>query len=430
MTSIISIIKRAIGEMRQHPLVGAISIFGTAFAVFLAMMVMMMAQVKITPFAPESCRDRLFIGKFLHLSKGDSDSSSDLSREMARRLYSGLEGVDTVSYYTVTWDDGTNVIVGDRTYVLRQNLADAAFWTIFDHTFLAGRPYSEGASESGIPEVVLSKSAAARLFGVAPDEAIGQQLVMGEKEATVVGVVADVTPLATYAYGEVYGPTTAFPVLASDGWGNLTEMGSTAVAILAKPGTKAENLKAQVEERYRRINDEYKSQDKRLVYHHAPFTLEESVNTWGSNSDPETGYDMQRCIIYLMLILIPAINLSSVTHSRLRGRVSEIGVRRAFGASRIRIFTDLLSENFVVTLIGSAIGLLLSFFVAWGCADMLFHLSDYGEGAVFSPMMLIDWTTVGFALLIAFVLNILSACVPAIQAARVNPVEAITGQRG
>ena len=127
------------------------------------------------------------------------------------------------------------------------------------------------------------------------------------------------------------------------------------------------------------------------------------------------------------LILIPAINLSSITHSRLRHRVAEIGVRRAFGANRARIFADLLAENFIVTLIGSAVGLVLSFIVVWACADVLLHLGEYGDNAVFSPMMLVDWATVGFALLIAFVLNLLSAGIPAIQAARVNPVNAISG---
>ncbi len=49
-----SIIRRALSEIRQQPLVGALSIFGTAFAVFLAMIVMMTSQVKSVPFAPEA----------------------------------------------------------------------------------------------------------------------------------------------------------------------------------------------------------------------------------------------------------------------------------------------------------------------------------------------------------------------------------------
>ena len=41
----------------------------------------------------------------------------------------------------------------------------------------------------------------------------------------------------------------------------------------------------------------------------------------------------ERVIIFIILLLVPAINLSSMTQSRLRQRVAEIGVRRAFGRS-------------------------------------------------------------------------------------------------
>ena len=45
----------------------------------------------------------------------------------------------------------------------------------------------------------------------------------------------------------------------------------------------------------------------------------------------------ERVIIFIILLLVPAINLSSMTQSRLRQRVAEIGVRRAFGSTRIEM---------------------------------------------------------------------------------------------
>lgn len=425
-----SIIRRALSEIRQQPLVGALSIFGTAFAVFLAMIVMMTSQVKSVPFAPESCRDNLFIGRYFHEAQieGQSASSSGLSSAMARKLYGGLEGVDTIALLMQPWEEETLVSNGSTSILLRHKLADGAFWTVFDHTFIAGRPYSDGAVESGIPEVVLTRSAAAELLGLSPDDALGRIIVMGDREATVVGIVEDHTPLASYAYGDIFGPYTAFPSLSQDGsWS--PHFGATVAAILAKPGTTADQLKEQVRERYRRLEAEMKPENLRPIYHGGPLTLGEAISTQGSNSEAEDTSWRTNLVIYLMLILVPAINLSSITNSRLRHRTSEIGVRRAFGAHRSRIFAELLAENFVVTLIGASIGLLLSFGIAWLCSDMLFHISDYGISATFSPLILINWPTVGFAVLIAFVLNILSTFIPAIHAARVNPVEAIAGRR-
>jgi putative ABC transport system permease protein len=45
----------------------------------------------------------------------------------------------------------------------------------------------------------------------------------------------------------------------------------------------------------------------------------------------------QRLIIFIILLIVPAINLSSMTQSRLRQRVAEIGVRRAFGSTRLEL---------------------------------------------------------------------------------------------
>ncbi len=51
--------------------------------------------------------------------------------------------------------------------------------------------------------------------------------------------------------------------------------------------------------------------------------------------DPDTS---RLVLIYIVvitiLLLVPAINLSGITLSRMRRRMEEIGVRRAFGATR------------------------------------------------------------------------------------------------
>ena len=45
---------QAWAQLRQQPLMSAVGIAGTALAIFLIMLVVMMQQVKVAPFAPES----------------------------------------------------------------------------------------------------------------------------------------------------------------------------------------------------------------------------------------------------------------------------------------------------------------------------------------------------------------------------------------
>ena len=57
--------QQAWGQLRQQPLISLVNILGTALSIFLIMLVVMMQQVKVAPFAPESNRDR-----FLHVRCG------------------------------------------------------------------------------------------------------------------------------------------------------------------------------------------------------------------------------------------------------------------------------------------------------------------------------------------------------------------------
>ena len=80
----------------------------------------------------------------------------------------------------------------------------------------------------------------------------------------------------------------------------------------------------------------------------------------------------QRMIIFIILLIVPAINLSSMTQSRLRQRVAEIGVRRAFGSTKMELMGQIISENLVVTLLAGALGLLLSVAFAYLGNSLLF----------------------------------------------------------
>mgnify|MGYP002227927768 CR=1 FL=1 len=80
----------------------------------------------------------------------------------------------------------------------------------------------------------------------------------------------------------------------------------------------------------------------------------------------------QRLIIFIILLIVPAINLSSMTQSRLRQRVAEIGVRRAFGSTRLELMRQIIAENLVVTLLAGILGLLLSVVFAYLGNTLLF----------------------------------------------------------
>ena len=153
------------------------------------------------------------------------------------------------------------------------------------------------------------------------------------------------------------------------------------------------------------------------------------VSDFGSNTtpDPEPARRI-RLTIYVILLLVPAINLSSMLHSRMRRRVNEIGVRRAFGCTRSRIMVDIISENFIVTLAGGIVGVTLGIIFAATYSGLYETENNIGGGETPAFSALLNWETIVIALIICFILNILSASVPAWQASRMNPVEALNSK--
>ena len=51
--------QQAWAQLRQNPIISVVNVTGTALAIFLIMLVVMVQQGQVEPFAPESNRDRM-----------------------------------------------------------------------------------------------------------------------------------------------------------------------------------------------------------------------------------------------------------------------------------------------------------------------------------------------------------------------------------
>ena len=100
-------------------------------------------------------------------------------------------------------------------------------------------------------------------------------------------------------------------------------------------------------------------------------------------------------------------------------RGSEIGVRRALGASRRAIFTQCLIEAGTIGLAGGIAGLMLAWLGLWAVRQ---QPASYAELAHLDPWMLL--TT--FAL--AIVASLVAGIVPAWQAMQVTPAMQLKSQ--
>lgn len=417
-------------EMRHQKMMTWVSISGTALSIFMVMAFFMAESVKTVEVAPELNRNRIFLGKYIHAenSRPEVNSGSGGAHpDVMRKLYQNLDGIEMMAF-TCDWESNADVYVKDgEALSLLPMHVDQNFWKIYNFKFLEGKPFDEADCKSDAKKIVLTESASRRIFN--GEAATGREVMVDGTPFTVTGVVEDVSPLLNTTYANFYIPFT--PNTGSWDEGGL--FGNSQVRLLAKEGVTGESLQEQVKSRYAMLQAEYGKDGYELIYHGQPydaFTVADGLQGSNGTPDPERSRRISY-IIYSLLVLLPAINLSSMTRSRLRHRVSEIGVRRAFGAKKISIIGQLFGENLIITLVGGVIGLALSMIFVLMLSDMFFN---YGgvfdqplEVALARPTfeMLFTWKTFLVALIICFVLNVISATVPAWRASKVEPAIAI-----
>ena len=421
---------QAWAQLRQQPLISAVSIAGTALAIFLIMLVVMMQQVKVVPFAPESNRDRFLHVKWMSISNsnwGDGTSNGPMSAQTARECFQSLKTPEAVTIYTVFPISTPVSLPGSPAISVDLRQTDDIFWRVFDFSFIDGKPYDKGTFDAGQPVAVLTESVVRSLFGTT--DAVGREFLLNHAPYRVAGVVKDVSTLADCAYGQVWVPYTSTG-MDKEAW-NDRHMGMMSCTMLAHSRDDFPAIRQEAERRKLEYNTLIGKDGWELIYRNRPYDQEKNAIAFGANIEPDVdAARRQRIMIFVILLIVPAINLSSMTQSRLRQRVSEIGVRRAFGSTRAELMGQIIAENLVVTLLAGIVGLLLSVAFAYMGNTLLFaqEFSQTLNPPEVDASILLHASTFAWALLFCFVLNLMSSGFPAWRAARIGIVNALGGR--
>jgi predicted permease len=131
-----------------------------------------------------------------------------------------------------------------------------------------------------------------------------------------------------------------------------------------------------------------------------------------------------------LLLLMSCVNVAGLLLARAATREQEMSVRLALGAGAARIVRQLFTEAFLLSLLGGALGTLLTV----ACLPLIDHnlppIRD--RGAVLQPTALhigLDWRVLGFALAVTVVTAVLFSVSPALRSAKADVAGTLRGAR-
>lgn len=415
-------LKQIYYEMLHQKMMTWVSITGTALAIFLVMVFYLVDRLGTVEVAPESNRGRILSGTFIDIAIEESgEASGGLSHRMANQLYHNLKGVERESYTSWNSDKKDISIKGGESFSISVKMVDNEFWNIYDFSFIDGKPFSKNDIDSRLNKIILTRSVARKIFG--EEKVSGREILLGMIPFTVCGVVKDTNPLLATSYALAYIPYYPEKSGYSEIWDEW--LGRTQVILLPKHGMDENLIRQEVKDRYKRLQIKGEKEGYTLTYRHQPYNIETISRGIYSGRDPEKE-DPKKWMIYTLLILVPAINLSSMTRSRLRHRVSEIGVLRAFGASKSSILIQVLIENFIITIFGGILGLVLCFIFMVSFSHLFFSFGTNLDGYITPDLnMIFTWRAFLTALVLCCILNLISAFIPSWKASRISPADAI-----
>jgi putative ABC transport system permease protein len=233
----------------------------------------------------------------------------------------------------------------------------------------------------------------------------------------VIGVVEDVPALRQHAFSEIWVPFTTAPSTSyRQEW-----LGDFRVLLYADDPAR---LPAIADEVWASL-DAFVHDDPeewQLAFAPANTKLEamarDTLNRRFERTSKAGVFVVALVVCMLGFMLLPSINLINLNVSRILERASEIGVRKAFGASSADLVRQFLVENMVLSILGGALGFGLG--VAFLRVIEETGMIPYADLHLDVPIFL-------SALLAVVVFGLISGVYPAYKMAKFNPVHALRG---
>ncbi|MEY3367086.1 MAG: hypothetical protein RI973_241 [Bacteroidota bacterium] len=305
-----------------------------------------------------------------------------------------------------------HVFIGTKTLKYRSNSVERVFVAavtydfekLFNSEFEKGRYYSPTEYHYAMNKILIGHQVATELFGSV--DPIGKTVNMGGRDMEVIGVFEksgkDLLKVMDFDNAIVISYELAKKVANV----KTTNFWGTTINVKAKPGVSLQELKDDLTWVLRSERQIKPREKDNFALNSLSILANLLNNVFGV-------LNMVGFAIGIFAIMVGMFSVANIMFVSVKERTNIIGIKKALGAKQSVILSEFLIESVVLCLIGGFIGLLLVFLVLLSLRDLLPF-----------PIYL-DAANMFWGVFISAVVGVLSGFIPALQAARMDPVEAM-----
>jgi len=400
--------KIAIAVLKRRKFFTFISLFGISFTITILVVLTAFIDKVINDKYPDKKRDRLLFVNGIEQRGPQAMNGTALSYYFFTHYVATLKTPYKMAISSRF--EGTNTYVNNKKVAINFKYTSDTFWEVLDFDFLEGKPYTKQQNDNGEHVCVISEDTKKAYFGDVPS-VVGKYIEADNVQYRVNGVVRNV-PITTYMlYSDIYLPYSAAKI---DYKSNTSYGGPNMIILMAESNSDIPKIQKEFEEMVSRLPMSDKMYNK--IYCHADTFITGYVRT-GNEEQSGVVIALTAIFIFVLLVmLLPTLNLVNINITRIMERSSEIGVRKAFGASSRTLVYQFIVENLILTFLGGLIGIVLSFFII-----RIINNANLIDNVVLS----LNMTVLLYAFLTCLIFGLLSGVYPAWRMSKLNVVNAL-----
>lgn len=387
-----------------------ISLFAISFTLVVLMVAAALLDHIFATIPPETHNDRTITIPYVRASGEHFESTGNPGYGLLDLYCRNLPGAEKFSIFC-SQTPVTSYLNGQKmvSYLKR---TDGVFWEILDFQFLEGAPYTNENEKNADFVAVINQATRQKFFG--SGEALGKNIELAGERFRVVGVVKNVPDYRQIPFADVW-----VPISASKSKSYRTALrGGFVGLVLAHSPADFPAIKAELTSRMKQVQVNESGFNK--VEAMAETVLETTAREMSPRRRDGSTFELLAAglVMALLFMLLPTINLININVSRILERSSEIGVRKAFGASSWSLVGQFVIENIILTLVGGTLAVALTYPV----------LAVIGQSRLFLYADLhLNWRIFAYGFCLALFFGLLSGVYPAWKMSRLHPVQALKG---